>query len=109
MLGFLDAIALAMFALMVVGAGAVGALLWLIAKSAPALARLLFPVSLLLAGVTIPLGISIFVEIVTGDWVGPHPIYTVGVPGACGVLALSAWGIWRIRSRSRATSGRDAR
>jgi len=97
-----NGIAAALMALVVVGAGSVGAILWLIAGAAPKSAEALFPVSLLMAVVTIPLGILVFIDTVSGDWVTPlHPIFTVGVPGACILLALAPWGIRRI-SRRRA-------
>jgi hypothetical protein len=96
-----DGIAAALLALVVVGAGAVGAILWLIAGAAPERAEGLFGVSLLVTVVTIPFGIIVFIETVLGDWVAPlSPIFTVGVPGACILLALATWGIWRISRRS---------
>ncbi|MBT8470747.1 MAG: hypothetical protein KJN97_18525 [Deltaproteobacteria bacterium] len=105
MFGLLESITLALLALLVVGAGVVGAILWLIARWMPALAGLLFVASLLLTAVTVYFGILVFVDTVFGDWVGPtHPIYTVGVPGACGFLAFSTWKIWKIRGRRAGAS-----
>lgn len=99
----LDGIASALIALVVVGAGALGAILWIIAAAAPKSAGPLFAVSFAMAVVTVPVGVLLFIDAVTGDWVAPlHPIFTVGVPGACIMLALATWGIRRI---SRSSGG----
>ena len=95
--GLLNGIVAAFIALVVVGAGALGAILWIIAKAAPKSAAPLFAVSLPMAVVTVPLGILVFIDTVSGDWVAPlDPIFTVGLPGACIILALAPWGIWKI-------------